>query len=732
MGGDGVAEKASKKRHGRGVVDARILLQRSRSLDVGEEEGDGSCRQAAHGASVCRGSTSGISARTEVPPPEGLSTESVPSRTATRSTSPRRPDPPTGSAPPTPSSETVTTSTPSCGWTHTRADGGARVLRDVRQRLRDDVVGGGLDVRDEPLVGCDQLDGHRRACRERLERGPEAAVRENGRVDSSRELAKLLERLSELCLRAGEQLERGFAVALQPRLEQAERDREGHEPLLCAVVEVPLERAARHLLGAHEPGSRGAQLLRAPLAFGDVEPGDEKERALVHAGEGRTGPRHRDASARLRQPRVVVLGRWLARGNTSDRVAYLVRLLRVDEDLPEDLAADLGRVVLERLLEGDVGAALCHDALVVDQAEEARGVVGDRVEECSLALLLVLEPQPLGDVHSRDEDEPLQSVAHIRHRDRRPGERARRPVRGSQLRLHGLGRRAGGGGGDRVRCASVVVLDHEIEEPSPDELVVGPADHLLEGAVGADRRVVDVAVADRAIPCERDHDARHRVEHRRLHVSLAFELALALPAHGDVESAGDDRGDDAGLVVVRRRPPVDDTVLASCVRERVLVLPDREVGSQRCEALLDGRPLPGVDEDVPVQQADHLVLVLAAGDLECGGVDVLDPAVRADDREQARNRVRHGVEELDLRAQLDLEPVASERQSRSGGHRVEQLGLVVERRVVGDRGDPPAVLLDDLHRTTGTRLRLRCGVTQRIDPAASRVLPDADRASRGQ
>ncbi len=276
------------------------------------------------------------------------------------------------------------------------------------------------------------------------------------------------------------------------------------------------------------------------------------------------------------------------------------------------------------------------------------------------------------------------------------------------------------GGCDRVRGAAVVVLDDEIEEPSPDELVVRPPDRPLEGAVRADGRVVDVAVADRAVARERDHDARHRLEDRRLDISLAFELALALPAHGDVEPAGDDRGDDAGLVVVRRRSPVDDAVLASRVGERILVLPGREVGSQRCEALLDGRPLPGVDEDVPVQQADHLVLALAAGDLERGGVDVLDPAVRADDREQARHRVRHGVEELDLRAQLDLEPVASQRQSCRSGYRVEQLGLVVERRVVADRGDSPAVLLDDLHRTTGTRLRLRYGVTLRVHPAAPR------------
>src|SRR5262249_18601258 len=56
----------------------------------------------------------GISATTLVPPASGLSIDRRPSSTATRSASPRRPEPPAGSAPPMPSSAT---------WTRTRPFG---------------------------------------------------------------------------------------------------------------------------------------------------------------------------------------------------------------------------------------------------------------------------------------------------------------------------------------------------------------------------------------------------------------------------------------------------------------------------------------------------------------------------------------------------------------------------------------------------------------------------------
>src|SRR5215213_6376742 len=54
----------------------------------------------------------GISAWSRVPRPGGLSSDSVPSSAATRSASPRRPDPRATSAPPTPSSATSTVTWP--------------------------------------------------------------------------------------------------------------------------------------------------------------------------------------------------------------------------------------------------------------------------------------------------------------------------------------------------------------------------------------------------------------------------------------------------------------------------------------------------------------------------------------------------------------------------------------------------------------------------------------------
>src|SRR5512133_3959862 len=56
--------------------------------------------------------THGISALTRVPPPSGVHTCSRPPSASTRSASPRRPEPRSVSAPPTPSSTTSTTTCP--------------------------------------------------------------------------------------------------------------------------------------------------------------------------------------------------------------------------------------------------------------------------------------------------------------------------------------------------------------------------------------------------------------------------------------------------------------------------------------------------------------------------------------------------------------------------------------------------------------------------------------------
>ena len=63
-----------------------------------------------------------------------------------------------------------------------------------------------------------------------------------------------------------------------------------------------------------------------------------------------------------------MFGRRLAACDTHDRLPHLIGLGRVHERLPEELAADLAGVVLERALERDVRAALGDDALVVDEA----------------------------------------------------------------------------------------------------------------------------------------------------------------------------------------------------------------------------------------------------------------------------------------------------------------------------------------------------------------------------
>ena len=109
--------------------------------------------------------------------------------------------------------------------------------------------------------------------------------REHSRVDPARQLAQLRQGLRELLSRAREHLRRPGRVGRELRLDQAQCHRQRHEALLRAVVQIPLEHPPRAILGPHEAGTRGVQVLGDPLPLRDVDAGDEEEPSLVDLGQ---------------------------------------------------------------------------------------------------------------------------------------------------------------------------------------------------------------------------------------------------------------------------------------------------------------------------------------------------------------------------------------------------------------------------------------------------------------
>ena len=223
---------------------------------------------------------------------------------------------------------------------------------------------------------------------------------------------------------------------------------------------------------------------------------------------------------------------------------------------------------------------------LVDEAEHARGVLGDRVQERTLTLLLELEPPPLRDLDPGHQHERLRAPGHVRDRHGPPRERTHAPVGAAQFGLDFVGGAPARRRRDRVLRGRRIVLGDEVEERAAHELVVAPAERVPEGAVRADARVLDVAVANDPVAVEDDGDARDRLQRGRGRVAFALEVELALAPLGDVEPTGDDAEHAVGGVLHGRRAPVDRPLLASRVRERVLVLagagsPARERGTAR-------------------------------------------------------------------------------------------------------------------------------------------------------
>ena len=199
-----------------------------------------------------------------------------------------------------------------------------RVLGDVGQALADDVVGGDLDGLRQPPADIDgEPNGERRTCGHLLERDREPVAGDDRGMDPAREVAQLGEREIDLALR-DVQLRPRIRVG-QAALEQLQVERQRHQPLLGAVVQVALEALALLLPLLDHPRTRAAHLLQARAQV------DVQLRVLERDSGG---SRHRGEQLRLVQQRPVVHQRSDMTALTVDQCRRLLSVAVRQADEP--------------------------------------------------------------------------------------------------------------------------------------------------------------------------------------------------------------------------------------------------------------------------------------------------------------------------------------------------------------------------------------------------------------
>src|SRR5437773_1805953 len=96
-------------------------------------------------------------------------------------------------------------------------------------------------------------------------------------MDPTRELEQLVDRLAELLDRVRERV--GSRSVFYLPAQRLERQQQGHQMLLRAVVQISLESLARLVAGGDDSRPRPPKLLRLPRALADVGCANEEERS---------------------------------------------------------------------------------------------------------------------------------------------------------------------------------------------------------------------------------------------------------------------------------------------------------------------------------------------------------------------------------------------------------------------------------------------------------------------
>ena len=139
---------------------------------------------------------------------------------------------------------------------------GFRVLRDVLKGLEAREVDGRFDVLGAPTHVA-RLDRHRDGGlpRLRFQRGGQALVREERRVDPAREVTEIVERARGVGLDLPRHLACLHRVPLRQLFQQTELHGERHQLLLRAVVDVALQAPPLFVLRADQPLPGRPELL---------------------------------------------------------------------------------------------------------------------------------------------------------------------------------------------------------------------------------------------------------------------------------------------------------------------------------------------------------------------------------------------------------------------------------------------------------------------------------------